>query len=120
MKNHAFWRRAGYALAGWREAFKTENSFRTQTLAAGMAVTSTSIIGPSLVWWAIILLNIALVLAAEMFNTALERTLDGLHPEQANFVRQAKDCAAGAVLIFSCAAVVMFLLMVWDTGSRLA
>ena len=118
MKGQPFLKRAGYALSGWREAFKTEHSFRTQTLAAGLALLATWTVGPSPRWWAIIVLSIALVLAAEMFNTALERTLDGLHPGQAEFVRQAKDCAAGAVLVFSCTAVILFLLMLWDTGYR--
>jgi diacylglycerol kinase len=33
---------------------------------------------------------IGLVLAAELVNTALEHTLDGLHAEQAEFVRIAR------------------------------
>jgi diacylglycerol kinase len=116
MKNQAFHKRASYALAGWRNAFATESSFRTQIVAALGAVGATAIFAPSLIWWALIVLSIALVLAAELFNTALEHTLDGLHPKQAEFVRQAKDCAAGAVLIFSCASVIIFVLMVLDSG----
>ena len=56
---------------------------------------------------------VALVLAAELFNTALEHLVDGLHPEEAGFVRVAKDCAAAAVLVLSVAAVVVFLMMLW-------
>lgn len=116
MKGQAFYKRATYALAGWQSAFATERSFRTQIVAAVAAIGVTALISPSLIWWAFILLSIALVLAAELFNTALERSLDGLHPNQAEFVRQAKDCAAGAVLIFSCASVIIFVLMVLDSG----
>ncbi len=54
---------------------------------------------------------ICMVLAAELFNTALEHALDGLHPEQAPFVRVAKDCAAGAVLVLSACAALVFVLM---------
>ena len=54
---------------------------------------------------------IGLVLAAELLNTALERALDGLHPEWADFVRMAKDCGAGAVLVLSATSVVVFVLM---------
>jgi hypothetical protein len=54
---------------------------------------------------------IALVLAAELANTALEHLLDGLHPEQAEFVRIAKDCSAAAVLVFSTTSVAVFALM---------
>lgn len=115
MKGHPFAKRAGYALAGWREAFKAESSFRIQVLAACLAAICTAFIAPSLIWWAIIVLAIVLVLATELINTALERTLDGLHPQQAEFIRQAKDCAAGAVLLFSCAATVLFALMLFDS-----
>ena len=116
MKGQAFFKRATYALAGWRNAFATELSFRTQIVAAIAAIGGTALISPSLSWWAFIVLSIALVLAAELFNTSLERCLDGLHPKQAEFVRQAKDCAAGAVLVFSCASVIIFVLMVLNSG----
>jgi diacylglycerol kinase (ATP) len=50
---------------------------------------------------------IGLVLVTELINTALEAALDGLHPEQAHFVKLAKDCAAGAALVASMTAVVV-------------
>jgi len=37
--------------------------------------------------------------------------LDGLHPEQAPFVRLAKDCAAASVMVLSTCSVIVFLLM---------
>ena len=51
------------------------------------------------------------MLAAELVNTALEHTLDGLHAEHAEFVRIAKDCAAAAVLVLSATAAIVFVLM---------
>jgi diacylglycerol kinase (ATP) len=61
---------------------------------------------------------VTLVLAAELFNTALEHALDGLHPQQAEFVRLAKDCAAAAVLVLSLGAVVVFGLMLFDLAAN--
>lgn len=119
MKDQAFYCRAGYALAGCKEAFKTEKSFRTQTLGAFVAIGSTWILSPSYQWWAIIVLSIALVLSTELINTALEKALDGLHPQQAEFIRIAKDCAAGAVLVFSGASVAVFLLMILDNLQKI-
>lgn len=116
MKNQAFYQRAAHATAGWCSAFKTERSFRTQLIATIAAIIATAVFTPKPVWWALIVFSIALVLAAELFNTALERSLDGLHPKQAEFVRQAKDCAAGAVLILSLASVIIFVLMIADSG----
>ena len=45
------------------------------------------------------------VLAAEMFNTAIERLSDHLHPDQHPEIRVVKDCAAAGVLIVSAGAV---------------
>lgn len=111
MKGQPFYRRLGFALAGWREGIAGEHSLRTQVVAAILALLATAWLRPGLVWWAIVVMSIALVLAAELFNTALERMIDGLHPGKAEFVRQAKDCAAGAVLVFSVSSVVVFALM---------
>lgn len=47
----------------------------------------------------ILVLTIAMVLTAEMLNTAIEKTLDFLSPDIHEQVRQIKDMAAGAVLI---------------------
>ena len=70
---------------------------------------------PALIWVALIITLVGLVLAVELVNTALERTLDGLHAEQAEFVRIAKDCAAAAVLVLSATSVVVFALMLLET-----
>ena len=59
---------------------------------------------PEPIWWAIIILIIGIVLAAELINTALESLIDRLHPEMHPMIGRAKDCAAGAVLILSISA----------------
>lgn len=53
--------------------------------------------------WIGILLCIGLVLAAEAFNTAIERIVDLVSPQHHPLAGDAKDIAAGAVLI--CAAI---------------
>jgi diacylglycerol kinase (ATP) len=68
------------------------------------------------VWWVLLLLSCGLVLSAELFNTALEHTLDHLSPERHPAVKIAKDCAAGAVLLLSLTSVgvfVAFLVATW-------
>jgi diacylglycerol kinase len=39
------------------------------------------------------------VIAAELFNTAIERLADELHPQDSAGIAAVKDCAAAAVLI---------------------
>jgi len=111
MKGQPLHRRLGFALSGWKEGYRGESSLRAQAQAAVLALLATAWVGPPLIWWALIVVSIALVLAAELFNTALECMVDGLHPDRAEFVRQAKDCSAGAVLVLSLSSVVIFGLM---------
>ena len=50
-------------------------------------------------WWALVLLAIAAVLAAELFNTAIEQLADELQRENSPGIGIVKDCAAAAVLM---------------------
>ena len=54
--------------------------------------------------WALLTLSIALVLASEAANTALEALADRTAPERHALVGRAKDVAAAGVLIASLAA----------------
>lgn len=111
-KGNGFLWRLVCALEGMRIAFRHESSFRIQLLAAILAIASLFFLHPAPLWSALVLVMVALVLAAELFNTSIEHLLDGLHPDEAEFVRIAKDCAAAAVLVLSCASVVVYALMV--------
>ncbi len=113
-KGQRFSRRCRFALNGLGHAFVHETSFRTHCLAALGASGVTAWLRPGWLWAALIAVAIALVLALELVNTALEHALDGLHPEQAEFVGIAKDCAAGAVLVASVLSVLLFGFMVFD------
>lgn len=107
-------RRTCFALAGLRAAVVAERSFRTELLAAIAAILVTIYVRPGWVWGALIAIAIALVLAAELLNTAIEHSLDALHPEHAPMIAIAKDCAAAAVLITSLLSVLLFIFMLLD------
>ncbi len=111
MKGKAFFRRATFAAAGLGHAFRSERSFRTQSVAALAAMAATIALRPGWVWGALIAVAIVLVLALELVNTALEHLIDGLHPGEARFIQVAKDCAAGAVLIASVLSLLLFGMM---------
>lgn len=57
--------------------------------------------------WAAQTLAIIMVWGAEMLNTALEETIDLLHPQQNPKAGRIKDIAAGAVLIIAFGAAVV-------------
>jgi len=99
MKNGTFMARLGYALSGVRTVWRREKSFRMHCGLGLLAVAVAALLQVSLVWWAIGALCIALVLAVEMINAALEYLIDRLHPEIHDEIKHAKDAAAGAVLL---------------------
>ena len=57
--------------------------------------------------WALLTLSIGGVLMAEAFNTALEELTDLVSPEYHLLAGRTKDVAAGAVLLFAMAALVV-------------
>jgi len=101
MKNQPFASRLGFALTGVLSALRSERSFRVHAIAV-VAVTALLVwLRPAPLWWAVVALACAMVLAAELVNTAMERLADHLHPEVHPGIRQVKDCAAAAVLVAS-------------------
>ncbi len=61
--------------------------------------------------WIAVVLCIGLVLAAEGFNTAIERLVNLVSPQKHPLAGDVKDIAAGAVLICAVAAVVVGLII---------
>lgn len=118
MKNGPFHRRLGYALAGLREVWRREKSFRTQVLAGLAAIVAIAVLRPGLVWAGLVAMCIVLVLALEMVNSAIEYMIDHIHPDVAPEIRRAKDVAAAAVLVASAGALIIGLLMIADWLTR--
>jgi len=104
MKGHRFLNRLGFAWAGLRSAWCMEKSLRTHTLAAAGVLATLLITRAPGVWWAVLALTVAVVLATELLNTALETLCDHLHPQHHVAIKLTKDIAAGAVLVSSLAA----------------
>ena len=104
MKNRSIGARIGFALAGWKTAWGRERSFRTQAWCALAAFAALIAIQPPPIWWALVGVVCALVLALELINSALEAVIDLLHPGIHPEIKAIKDMLAGAVLAISCAA----------------
>ena len=98
-KNRSFHVRLLFALQGLAHGLRTEASLRTQGVCAAAALTALLVLRPAAVWWALVLLASAGVLAAELLNTAIEHLADELHPHDSPGIRAVKDCAAAAVLV---------------------
>lgn len=114
MKNQAFLRRLAFALTGIRTAWRTEKSFKIEVVAAVAVTLVLTWLRPAPLWWAIAALTIGFVLATEVVNTAVEGLADHLHPEQHPAIKAVKDCAAGAVLVASIAALAVAAAFAYD------
>jgi diacylglycerol kinase (ATP) len=69
---------------------------------------------PAPVWWALSILSMLLIIAVELLNSALEATVDRLHPERHPSIGTAKDMAAGAVFLTVLAGLAVGALTIWS------
>ncbi len=100
-----------YAFAGLRWFFKHEHNARIHGVAAILVIIISFVLKISRLEFMAVLLAIALVLVAEMINSAIEKMLDHLSPVIHPAVKIIKDLAAAAVLVAAIVAVVIGLII---------
>jgi diacylglycerol kinase len=106
-----FIRGFGYALNGIWHATATQLNFRVHLVAGIIALCAGCALHISKDEWLWIILCIAMVLMAELFNTALEFLTDLVSPEYNKKAGLVKDMGAGAVLITAICALVIGLII---------
>lgn len=106
-----FIRGFGYALNGIWHAAATQLNFRVHLVAALVAVYAGYALHISKDEWLWIILCIALVLVAELFNTAIEFLVDLVSPDYNKKAGLVKDMSAGAVLITAIGALAIGLII---------
>lgn len=94
-----------YAFQGIGTLVKTQANARIHILAAILVILGAWLLDCTNTEWAILILAIGAVLAAESFNTALEFLTDLVSPEQHELAKKTKDVAAAGVLFLAIAAV---------------
>lgn len=100
-----------YALAGIATLFRSENNAKIHLLAGALAVAAGFLWGLSPTEWAILTIQIALVVAAEAFNTAIEKICDFVSPARHPVIGQIKDLAAAGVLMVAISSVITGLIL---------
>lgn len=93
----------GYAVAGLTFAVRNEANMRIHCLAAIAAVAAGVLLRIDANEWRWLIVAIALVIAGEALNTAIEQTCDAIGG-RSEPIRHAKDAAAGGVLVLAIAA----------------
>ncbi|MFJ7735344.1 diacylglycerol kinase family protein [Lysinibacillus sp. NPDC097287] len=110
MDGRKFIRSFGYAFCGIVTACKEQN-FKSHIISAVIVLIAGFFTGLSRIEWFIVLILIALIFALEMMNTAIERVVDLASPNIHPLAKQAKDIAAGAVLVFAVFSAIIGLLI---------
>jgi diacylglycerol kinase len=101
----------GHAFRGWGYVIRYEKNARIHAVATILVV----ILGTWLVIpprdWAVLVLTVAMVWAAEFLNTSIEAVVDLASPVHHPLAKVGKDVGAAAVLISACAAVLVGLII---------
>lgn len=102
-----------YAMRGIWLAFRYEPNMIIHLMATMAVLILNSLLEVSRTDWLITLALIGVVLMSEIFNTAFEKLANRITLEQDPMIGQAKDLAAGAVLIIGIAAAICAAIIYW-------
>lgn len=91
-----------FAITGIITAFKEERNIRKHMISAILAIIAGTVFRISVTEWLFLLLAIFLVITFEIINSAIENVVDlASNYHFSMLAKNAKDMAAGAVLIIS-------------------
>ncbi|MDE7180455.1 MAG: diacylglycerol kinase family protein [Muribaculaceae bacterium] len=97
----------GYAFAGIGRLIKGEAHARLHVVSAILAIAFGLWLGIDRWEWVAVIICIGGVFMAEAFNSAVERLADRVTSDFDPLIGEAKDLAAGAVLLFSIATLIV-------------
>lgn len=96
-----FYQSLMHALRGVQRLFSSTPNAAIHLIFTIAVIVSGILLGISAMEWCLLLLCIGAVCALEALNTALESLADRVSRDYSPLIRDAKDLAAGAVLIMS-------------------
>ena len=101
-------RHAGRGLA-W--AVSSQANLRVHLIVAAVVLVAAVLVRFSAIEFVAVLVGMAMVIAAELFNTTLEVLIDYAWPEHHPMIGRAKDVAAAAVLVTAVGAAIVGVLL---------
>lgn len=105
------WRAFGWSMSGLRAALQNEAAFRQEAALCLVLAPLALWLGTSGTERALLVGSLALVLVAELLNSAIEAVVDRIGPEHHQLSGRAKDIGSAAVFV-SLANVLMVWLLV--------
>lgn len=100
-----------YAWKGIKRFIRAEHNVWIHLTIAILTVIAGFFFEIQRMEWIAIIICIGMVIAAEAFNTAIERLVNLVSPEWHRIAGEVKDIAAGAVLICAIAAAIVGLII---------
>jgi diacylglycerol kinase (ATP) len=108
------WAAFDYAFQGILYATRTQRNMRIHLLAAALAMFAVLFLRLERAYVALVVICIALVIALELVNTAIEAVVDLMTVAHHPLAKIAKDAAAGAVLVMSMGATIVGYLVFYE------
>ena len=90
-----------FAMKGVLSCMKTERNFRIHLAFTFYVLIGAAVTRLNETEWILVLVCIGAVTGAEIFNTAIEKLCDTLHPDRSSGIGLVKDMTAGGVLMFA-------------------
>ena len=103
-----------YAIMGIVQCFKREKNMQIHMIIAILTITFSLMTNITKTEFIFVIFSVSFVIVAEMFNTAIEKTLDAVVNYTHPLVKVAKDISAGAVLIAALSAMIVGYIVFWQ------
>ena len=97
----------GFALEGVSYLIRTQRSAQIELVIGAAVVVLAAWLGVGALEWAVLVITVALVLALEALNTAIELAVTLASPERHPLAKAAKDVSAAMVLIAAVGALIV-------------
>ena len=93
------WNAFLYSLDGLRAAFRHEDAFRQEVLAAALLIPAAFFLPAGGMGKALMIAAVLLVLIVELLNSAVEAAVDRISLEDHKLAKRAKDIGSAAVFL---------------------
>jgi len=104
----------GFAISGLWHALRYERNLRIHFTVGALVLYFSRYYSLSSAEYALLIMMIGFVIVCELFNTAIEKTVDLETPVYNSLAKIAKDVAAGAVFVSAWASAVAGAVLLWD------
>ncbi|WP_313798236.1 diacylglycerol kinase family protein [Cytobacillus sp.] len=110
-KKHRLIKSFGFAFTGIRSVIMRERNMKIHLVISIIVILAGIWLSLSKLEWLFIILAIGGMLSLEMINTAIERVVDLVTNQYHPLAKDAKDIAAGAVLLYAIMSVIIGLMI---------